>query len=187
MVKHRQEAVAFLTLLKGATILAVGVIMSFPAPIWAKPKGPYGATAIVVERESRKRPIVQRWDTIKDPYEEKIHKHIARKKRHSPGTAEDMERNRGNYQGLSPKEQDRLKRKRMEWEALPPEKQKVMRQRMKRLKELSPEDRELFRQRFDQWKKLSPEERRRIRQDLDRWDSLPRQERQQIRRRFLTQ
>jgi hypothetical protein len=187
MVKHRQEAVAFLTLLKVTAILAVGLIMSFPAPIWAKPKGPYGATTIVFERESRKGPIVQRWDTMRDPYEENIHTHIARKKRRSPESVEDLERNRGNDQSLSPKEQDRFKRKRMEWEALPPEKQKVMRQRMKRLKELSPEDRLLFRQRFNQWKRLSPEERRRIRQDLDKWDSLPLQEREQIRRRFLTQ
>ncbi|UCF83850.1 MAG: DUF3106 domain-containing protein [Desulfobacteraceae bacterium] len=187
MVNYRQEAVQFFTLLKVTAILALGLIMSFAAPIWAKPKGPYGATTLVVERESRKRPIVQRWDFIGDPYEETIHMHIARKKRRSPESMEDLERNRGNDQGLSPKEQDRLKRKRMEWEALPPEKQKVMRQRMKRLKEFSPEDRELFRQRFNQWKRLSPEERRRIRQDLDKWDSLPLQEREQIRRRFLTQ
>lgn len=187
MVKHRQDALTFLTLWKVTAILAGGVIMSFSALTWAKPKGPYGATNRVVERESRNGSIDQRWDTIKDPYEESIHRHIARKKGPSPETVKDPERNQGNYNGLSPGEQDRLKRKRMEWEALPPEKQKVLRQRMKRLKELPPEDRELFRQRFNQWKRLPPEERRRIRQDLDRWDRLPPQERDQIRRRFLSQ
>ena len=187
MVKHRQEALTFLTLWKVTAILAVGAIMSFSAPTWAKPKGPYGATNRVVERESRNGPIVQRWDTIKDTYEKSIHTHIARKKRSSSETAKDLERNRKNYRGLSSEEKDKLKRKRMEWEALPPEKQKVLRQRMKRLKELPPEDRELFRQRFNQWKRLPPEERQRIRQDLDRWDRLPPQERDQIRRRFLTQ
>ena len=187
MVKHRQEALTFLTLWKVTAILAVGVIMSFSAPTWAKPKGPYGATNRVVERESRNGPIVQSWDTIKEPYDESIHTHIARKKSPSSETVVDPERNRGNYQSLSPGEQDKLKRKRMEWEALPPEKQKVLRQRMKRLKELPPEDRELFRQRFNQWKRLPPEERQRIRQDLDRWDRLPPHERDQIRRRFLTQ
>ena len=187
MVKHRQEALTFLNLWKVTAILAVMVMMSFSAPTWAKSKGPYGATNMVVERESRNGPIVQRWDALKDLYEESIHTHIARKKRRAPETVKDLERNQGNYNGLSPGERDRLKRKRMEWEALPPEKQKVLRQRMKQLKELPPEDRELFRQRFNQWKRLPPEERRRIRQDLDRWDRLPPQERDQIRRRFLTQ
>ena len=171
MVRLRQEALTYLPLWKVVVILVVGFIISFSTPTWAVPRGP----------------TVQRWDTIRDPYEKNLHTHIARKKMRSPGSVEDLERNRGNYQVLSSKEQDGLKRKRKQWEALPPEKQKVLRQRMKRLKELSPEDRELFRQRFNQWKRLSPKERRRIRQDLDRWESLPLQEREQIRRRFLSQ
>ena len=171
MVRLRQKALTYLTLWKVTVIMVLGFIISFSAPTWATPKGP----------------IVHRWDTVGDPYEKKVHKHIARKKKPSTGIMEDLERNLGNYRVLSSREQDRLKRKRMQWEALPPEKRKVLRKKMKRLKELSPEDRELFRQRFNQWKRLSPKERRRIRQDLDRWDSLPMKEREQIRRRFLTQ
>ena len=187
MVKHRQGTFTFLALWKVTVILTVWLIMLFSAPVWAKPKGSYGTTNMAGERELRKRPVVKRWDTIGHTYKESSHTHMARKKRQSSETGEDLERKWKNYQGLSPDEKARLKRKRMEWEALPPEKQKVLRQRMKQLKGLSPGDRELFRQRFNQWKKLSPEERQGIRQDLDRWDRLPPQERERIRRRFLNQ
>ncbi len=187
MMKHRQGTLTFLALWKVTAILTVWVVMLFSAPVWAKPKGSYGTTNMAGERELRKKPVVKRWDTIGHTYKESSHTHIARKKRPSSETAEDLERKWKNYQDLSPDEKARLKRKRMQWEALPPEKQKVLRQRMKQLKGLSPGDRELFRQRFNQWKKLSPEERQGIRQDLDRWDRLPPQERERIRRRFLNQ
>jgi hypothetical protein len=187
MMKHRQGAYTFLALWKVTAILTVWVVMLFSAPVWAKPKGSYGTTNMAGDRELCEKPVLKRWDAIGHTYKESSHTYIARKKRPSSETGEDLERKWKNYQDLSPDEKARLKRKRMEWDALPPEKQKVLRQRMKRLKGLSPDDRELFRQRFRQWKKLSPEERQGIRQDLDRWDRLPPQERERIRRRFLNQ
>jgi len=187
MVKHSQGTLTFLALWKITAILTVWVVMLFSAPVWAKPKGSYGATNMAGERELRKKPVVTRWDTIGHRYKESSRTRIAWKKRPSSEAAEDLEKKWKNYQSLSSDEKARHKRKRMEWEALPPEKQKVLRQRMKQLKGLSPDDRELFRQRFKQWKKLSPEERQGIRQDLDRWDRLPPQERERIRLRFLNQ
>jgi len=133
MMKHRQGTFTFLALWKVTAILTVWVVMLFSAPVWAKPKGSYGTTNMAGERELRKKSVDKRWDTIGHTYKESSHTHIARKKRSSSETAEDLERKWKNYQGLSPDEKARLKRKRMEWEALPPEKQKVLRQRMKRL------------------------------------------------------
>jgi hypothetical protein len=186
MMKHRQGTLTFLALCKVTAILTVWVML-FSAPVWAKPKGPYGTKHMAGGREFRPRPVVKGWDTIGPTDKKSSPTHIARGERASSETAADLENKWKNYNELSPDEKARLKRKRMEWEALPPEKQKVLRQRMKRLKGLSPADRELFRQRFKQWKQLSPEERQGIREDLDRWDRLPPQERERIRLRFLNQ
>jgi hypothetical protein len=186
MVKHRQSVLRHLTRWGVfAAGLAFGAILSFSFPAWAKTHGLYETPYVGRHQETHNIIAASPLEAFEDVGRKNKQVRLARKKKRSPRTEEDLERKWKNYQNLAPEEKARIRQKQREWESLPPERKKMLRQRMEQLKRLPPQDRELFRQRFNQWQELSPQERRGIRKNLERWDRLSPPEQERIRRKFL--
>jgi hypothetical protein len=186
MVKRRLAVLMHLTRWRVlAAGLALGAILSFSLPAWAKSYGIYETPCVGLRQDAHNITAASPWEASKDAGRKNTQIHLARKKKRSPGTEGDLESNWEDYQSLTPEEKAKIRQKQREWESLSPERKRMLRQRMEQLKRLPPQDRDLFRRRFNQWQELSPRERRGIRKNLERWDRLSPREQEKIRRRFL--